>query len=448
MDVIKSVRIYLLFFAFVLATANGQNKKQIIYLSWKNVVNISLKENLSLKSKAMDYDVQNLETWKSLSPFLPALTYQGIAQKNVELPVFVFMGERFAVGTPYNFQHSLSLSLPIYTGGSRWYNYDIQMNLKKSLKEELEGKEEETVLNSLQAFYGIILADELSKTAYEAVSVAEQNLDQVKKFYGAGTATELDLQRAKAQYSSTLPALESALSNKKLAAQRLKSLLNIPLTDSLIVTDELYKTEFLNEYSGISLEEFKKLSRENRNDLKALKFQRQAVNDGEKIALGQFTPTIAISASVDQVAPLDNAKLRWDDYIRSKSVTLSVQWPLFEGGRRILDYQIAKIKTDKMDLLMKQTDYAVNLDIEQNYYSYTEASKSLQSLKDALDQYRESLRISNLLYAQGMSSQLDVLNAQLLFTKSKSDYLQGIYSYNISQLALLKSAGLLDKIWK
>jgi len=113
-----------------------------------------------------------------------------------------------------------------------------------------------------------------------------------------------------------------------------------------------------------------------------------------------------------------------------------------------LDYQIAKIKNAQMDLLVKQAGFGADLDVEQNYYSFAEASKSLQSLKDALDQYKESLMISNLLYVQGMSNQLEVLNAQLLYTKSKSDYLQGIYSYNVSQLALLKSVGLLDKIWK
>lgn len=86
--------------------------------------------------------------------------------------------------------------------------------------------------------------------------------------------------------------------------------------------------------------------------------------------------------------------------------------------------------------------------MEQNYYHFIETSKSLQSLKDALDQFKESLRISNVLYAQGMSNQLDVLNAQLLYTKSEMDYLQGVYSYNVSQLALLKSAGVLDTIWK
>jgi outer membrane protein TolC len=148
------------------------------------------------------------------------------------------------------------------------------------------------------------------------------------------------------------------------------------------------------------------------------------------------------------MAPIENARVAWSDYIRSKSLTLSVSWPLFEGGKRILDYQQAKIKSDQMDLMVKQARAGVELDVEQSYYNYMESSKSLQGLKDALDQYSESLRISNLLYSQGMSNQLDVLNAQLLHTKSKGDYLQGVYRYNVSQLALLKSVGLLDKIWK
>jgi outer membrane protein TolC len=445
---VRSFCILFLLIPFWLSTLPGQSDKRIVHLSWKNVVDISLKDNPELKSKLLDYEAQNLETWKALTYFLPTFSYQGIAQKSIELPVYVFMGQRFVVGTPYTFQHSLLLSLPLYTGGSRWYNHDIQSNIKKSLSEELKGKEEETVLNAMEAYYAIILSDELAKSSEEAVNVAKQNLGQVQKFYNAGTATELDLQRAKAQFSSTLPMLESAMSNKKLSVQRLKTLLDIPLSDSLVVDEVLDRMNFLNEYSSVTLDEFKTLSRENRNDIKALEFQQEATKDGEKIALGQFTPTISIAASVDHAAPLENTKVRWTDYIRSKSVTLSLSWPLFEGGRRVLDYQIAKIRTEQMNLAVKQAHIGIEMDVEQSYYNFVESSKSIQSLKDALDQYKESLRISNLLYVQGMSSQLDVLNAQLLYTKSKIDYQQGIYNYNVSQLALLKSVGLLDKIWK
>lgn len=435
------------FFAFC-SVAFGQGQRRIVHLSWKNVVDLSLKENLSLKTKSLEYDAQSLEAWKSLTYFLPSFSYLGIAQHNIELPVLTFMGQRFVVGTPYMFQHSLSVTLPLYTSGSRWFNYDIQQSLKKSLQEELEGKEEETVLTALQAYYGVILAQELAASAEDAASVAQQNLEQVRKFYDAGAARELDYQRAQAQYSSTLPMLESALANRQLSLQRLKTVLNIPLTDSLVVADSLQKTEFLGQFASSTLDDFKKLAGEHRNDVKAMQFRRDAANTGTKMALGQFTPTLALTASVDHAAPLENSRVQWGDYIRSKSLMLSLSFPLFEGGRRILDWQIAKTKAEQAELWTKQAEQGADLSVEQSYYHYLESAKSLQSQKDALDQYQESLRISNLLYAQGMSNQLDVLNAQLLYTQSRIGYLQGVYNYNVSQLELLQSIGLLDSIWK
>ena len=65
-----------------------------------------------------------------------------------------------------------------------------------------------------------------------------------------------------------------------------------------------------------------------------------------------------------------------------------------------------------------------------------------------MEESKESMRISSLMYGNGMGTQLDVLNAQLIYTKSSAEYLQGIYNYNISQLQLLNAVGLMDKIWE
>jgi outer membrane protein TolC len=358
------------------------------------------------------------------------------------------MGQRFVVGTNYSFQHSLNLNLPLFTGGARWFNYNIQKNLKKSLAEELKGKEEETVLDALKAYYGVILAQSMYESANEAVSVAKSNLEQVEKFYNAGTATELDLQRAKAQYYSTLPQMESASSNKHFSTQRLKLILNIPLEDSLAVKDSLSTKYFLKDFEQTSLDDFIAYSKEYRTDLKSFEYKFEATEEGEKIALSQFAPTVVMSASVQHQAQLDNSKVTWSDYIRAKSLMISVNMPLFQGGSRILDWQIAKIRTEQMKIAMQQMNDASTLDVEQNYYGFNEAQKNLKSLQEAFNQSKESLRLSNLLYSEGMSTQLDVLNAQLLYNSSQTQYLQGVYSYNVAQLALLKSIGLLNKIWK
>ena len=441
---------YLFFIIFFsLSTIFSQSKeKRIIEISLDKVIGISQRDNLSLKSKQLEFDSQNLEVWKSYSYFLPTLSYTGIATNNVELPVFVFMGTRFTVGTKFAFQHSVDLTLPIFTGGSRWFNSKIQTSLRKSLAEELKGKEQEVVLQALQAYFGIMLANSFFKTAEEAVSVSKANFEQVQKFYRAGTATELDLQRAKAQYASTLPQYENAKAEKLLSMQRLKFLLNISLSDSLIITDTLDKKDFLKEIKFSNLDELKLLSSENRSDIKSLQYKLSATQQGEMIALGKFTPTIAASANLAHQAQLDNSNVRWDDYIRSKSISVSLSMPLFEGGRKIIEYQQAKIQTEQMKLALEQADKARLLDVEENFYKYNESVQNLENLKEAMLQSNESLRLANLLYEQGMTTQLDALNAQLLKTSSLTQYYQGIFNYNVSQLNLLYSVGLLNRIWE
>ena len=440
--------IFIIFGCFSLNISYAQANKNIIYLSWENVVNISLKENLSLKSKLLDYESQNLEEWRAITSFIPSFSYQGTAIRNLELPVFIFMGQKFVVGTNYSIQHSLDLTLPVFTGGMRWFNLSAQKSLRKSLSEELKGAESQTVLSALQSYYGIMLSNELMKTASEAVKVAKQNLENVEIHYKQGAATELDLKRANAQYYSTIPQLESAVSVKLLSYQRLKSILNIPLEDSLVVVDSLKSKNFLAGYSDFSLDELKNIALEKRNDLLSLGYKLDAAGEGEKMALSQFSPVISISANVTHQAQMDRAKISWSDYIRSKSLILSVYWPIFEGGKKIIDYQLAQIKTDQMKLTIKQAKDLASLDVEEKYYSFKEVLKSLNSLKQAMEESKESMRISSLMYGNGMGTQLDVLNAQLLYTRSSAEYLQGIYNFNISQLQLLNSVGLMDNIWK
>jgi len=432
----------------VISVTGQTAQRNIVYLSLNEVIGISKTENLSLRLKQLEYDSQNLELWKSYSNFLPTVNYQGLATNNLELPVFVFMGQQFVVGTKFTFQHSLDLTMPIFTGGSRWFNVNIQKDLRKSLNEELKGKEQEVVLQALQAYYGIVLANALLTTSEEAVSVAEANLTQVSKHHSAGTATEFDLQRAKAQYAASLPGLEKAKAEKIMSMQRLKYLLNMSLDDSLIVTDSLISNDFLRSFKTTSLEEFKNLSRENRSDVKSIEYKLKATEQGENIALGSFAPTIAASANIAHQAQLDNSHVKWNDYIRSKSISLSLIWPVFEGGRKMINYQQAKIQTEQMKIVLEQADKGRILDVQENYYGYKEAIKSLESLEEAMIQSKESLRLSNLLYKEGMSTQLDVLNAQLLNTSNRTQYYQGVFNYNISQLNLMYSIGLLNKIWE
>ena len=52
------------------------------------------------------------------------------------------------------------------------------------------------------------------------------------------------------------------------------------------------------------------------------------------------------------------------------------------------------------------------------------------------------------MYKEGVSTQVEVLNAQTAFTNAELSYRKGIFDYNISQLRLLKAIGQLQVLWQ
>lgn len=441
---IRGVTLILLLFILVAEAVNAQ---QVVSLTWNDVVGLSRHNNLRLKIKEQEYREQRLNEWKSLSDFLPTINYNFQAVNNVELPEFVFMGRRFRVGTNYNFAHNLQLQYPLFTGGLRYANWQIQKNVKKSLKEELQNLEDQVVLDALEAYFNIMLSDALIDVNRRAYDAAKANLEQVKKFYDQGAASRLDYLRAKSRFSSTIPNLTSARNNKKMALENMKYILNLDPADSLVILDSLKKMDFLQEFERVKLEALQELALGQRSDLKQAKYQREAAKDQKIISASQFLPSIVFNASVQHQAQIDNADVAWDDYTRSKTASISLRIPLFQGAKRVLDYQQAHITDKRAKLQVEQFKRSVLLDVENGYNQFQEASKNLTSLLEATEEAREALRLANLSYQEGLSTQVDVLSALLAFTQNEVKYQQGIFQYNVSQLRLLKAIGKLDIIW-
>ncbi len=430
-----------------LLSATAAMAGDIITLTWDQVVSISRKENLELKMLRQDYRNQKLNVWKSLSDFSPTMDYSFQAVNNLELPTMVFMGRSFRVGTKYNFTHNLQLKWPLFLGGARWANYSIQKYGKKSLKELLSGKEEEVALKAIQAYFQIILSSDLVRVNQNALRAAQANYRQVKQFYEAGTASQLDLMRAHTRYLQSLPALTSTRNALKLARENLKFILNFPPQDSLVVLDSLREMDFLGEYAHKSLQALQQLALNSRPDLKSMQFQSKAVGKQKYIAGSGFLPQIFVTAGVQHQAFLQTSKVRWDDYTRAKSASIALQFPIFQGGKRAINLQQAYIQQEKARLQTEQLRRAILLDVKNAYLTFQKAKQNLKSLKQAFKEAQETWRIARLTYRQGLSTQVDVLNAQTALTASETNYRQGVFEFNLAQLKLLKAIGQLHTIW-
>ena len=432
----KAVLLVMMFSVIQLQCA----ETKVIELSWDGVADIVRLDNLSLQMTELDKMTQEAEVKKAWGSFLPSLDYQWVWSDDefsqLQMPVDNMFG------------HTLSLTYPIFTGGARYANLKMQQHLRKSMAAELQGVESDVVYQSMQAYYGVILAGSLVEVYTEALGLAERNLRQVESFERVGTATELAVMQARTRYFEVLPQLESVKNQQKIALNQLKMLLNIAEADSVLIKDKLVQQEFLGGYARLQIEEYKNLARDNRAEVAGIHSQGKAVSQQKLLAASQFMPTVALTAGRSFYAYSDDWWIGEDEFTAYNSVGLVVQMPLFRGGSRWFDLQEAEYAKKKMALAEELTIDQVELEAEQSYYDYVEARDNLKSQEEALATAEESLRLANLYFKEGMVTQTEVLNAQLSYTQNRAALTSGIFNYNTSQLGLLRAIGDLASIWK
>lgn len=440
---------YISVLIFIFLGTVSLEAQQVVSLTWNDVVGISRNENLEIKIRYQDYLYQSKNKWKALGDFLPTVDYQFQAINNIELPEFVIPNfGRVRFGTDYNFTHVFQARLPLFTGGARWANWQIQNYLGKSMEAQLRDKEDQVVLKALEAYFSLMLADNVVLVNQRAYEAAKANFDQVEKFFNLGGASKLDYLRAKSSLSSSIPPVVSAKNAQKLAAENLKFVMNIPAQDSIIILDSLKQMDFINDLDKAPLTDLYNMALENRADLEQVNLQGEIASEQKLLAVSRFLPTIAIAANVQHQAQVQEAAFVPSDFARSKAAVLSLQVPLFQGVKRVFDYQQASINQQKAEISADLFRRAALLEIEGSVLKIAETKDNLSTLRSAMEEARETVRLANLNYNEGVITQVDVLGALLTLTGSELRYLRGIYEYNISQLYLLKAVGKMNSVWQ
>ena len=149
-------------------------------------IRIALSQNPGHLASEERVDAAYSQLREAAAGFMPSLNAQGLHTLNeksmeLEFPSFV-PGEppqRVEIDFTRDFQFSMSLTLPLYTGGRLTSGFkQAKYNLESS-REAVRQSKQLTVFNTKRAFYGHLLAKEFVTVAEEAVRVADTTADSL-----------------------------------------------------------------------------------------------------------------------------------------------------------------------------------------------------------------------------------------------------------------------------
>jgi outer membrane protein TolC len=280
--------------------------------------------------------------------------------------------------------------------------------------------------------YLLALADETRVTSVEAqVATAKISLNQAVANHEAGTAPLLDELRARVDYQSLeqqLIVAKNAWEKDKLALART---IGLPLEQSFTLADKAPYAVF----DQIDLESALREAHANRKDLAAMVEQRKAAEQQRKAATADRLPTLNFAGDYGDIGVNLKSSHGTGDAVGNLSV------PLFREYALRGEAQQAQAQLDTAQAMLSDKNAQVDADVRDALLDIVSAQKQVEVAHSSVELANEALSEAQQRYANGISDNLAVSQAQQSVAQANDQYVTSLYRHNVAKLSLARALG-------
>lgn len=115
---------------------------------------------------------------------------------------------------------------------------------------------------------------------------------------------------------------------------------------------------------------------------------------------------------------------------------------IFDSGVTLSKVHSAEEKLVQAEETYRDTVNSVELEVRSNYLNLREAEKRISTTQVAVAKAEEDFHIAQVRYMAGVGTNLDVIDAQVALTEAKTNFVNALYDYNTSKIALETSMGV------
>jgi len=442
-------RRWIVFVPVVLFPVLSAHAQDTLRLTLDDCIRMALEKNPGYLAVTQQTQVARGRVREALGSFLPQVNLQGSytwLEKvfAVEIPpLFSFPGLpakpiRTELDFTLDYQGSVQFTQPIFTSGRLWHSFQQARLAQQLAVQQVRQARQQIILQTIRSFYGCLLADEFVRVAEQAVAVAQEHRQTVERQRQVGMATDFDVLRARVQEANLLPRLAQARNGQRVAYLALKTVVGLgPETPVRLIGQFEYRKPEL------PLEEAIRLALRRRPEVRQAEIQRDMGEHALKLVKASDNPSLALVGNYNFRSNVLTSKLdRWDDYY---TVNVALSLPIFDGFTTHARVTQARAQLTSADLGLEATRRTVRLEVEQAYLKFQEAEERLNSQRTNVDQARESVRIAELSYRQGLITNLDVISAQLALTEAETNWSQALHDCSVADAEIRKAIGILGE---
>lgn len=392
----------------------------------------------TIKKQVMYMDMDMSKIMGSGSSSDPGTTDSGATDSgssSKETPSFP-TGGGIEVGRWNTYNAGVSASMPL-VNAQLWKSLKISGKSVELAVEKARSSRLEMVTQVKQSYYAALLAKEALNVYKDVYANAVENFKQTEMRYNAQKASELEYTRAKSTVASAVPNVYNAESSVVLSLWQLKAVMGVELDQNIDVAGSL------EDYTGeMALENGTDIMNLDHNStMRQLAIQADQLAETVKLQQYAYIPSLALTFSYSLNAMTNDFKFsdyRWTPY---SYVGLSLNIPIFSGGKRLNDVRQAKVQASELAIQVNDTERQLKIAIRQYLNTMETQMKSCAAAKEAVETAQKAYDIATKSYNVGRSTITELNDAQLALTQAKLGESQSIYNYMVAKSSLEQVLG-------
>ncbi|MEW6500818.1 MAG: TolC family protein [Thermodesulfobacteriota bacterium] len=417
-----------LFLALLLGAATVQAEP----LTLNACVATVLSKHPSMVAAQAGQEEKHALLWSARKDLLPSLaadyTYK---RQQEEVAALSHMPENY-----YNY--GVTVSQPVFRGGALYNSMRIgELDLERARAATGQTRND-LVLATHRAYFSLLKQQKLAEESRQAVARLEKHLADARNYYEAGLIPKNDLLTSELELAQGRQNLVRAENQARLAATSLNILMRQPADQDATVADEFTYTPKPADWGALLDQALKARPELQQAELSTRRAAREV-----KLAEAEYYPSIDVSATYEKQGDKPGADSYPYGANEVKSAQAVATWKFWAWGQSLDRVAAAQRRQIKAKEAANQTQDEVTLQLREAFLNLEETRQNIGVTEKAIAQAEENYRINESRYQAQVASSTDLLDAQTLLVKAKSNYWNAVYDYNIASAAVDWASGTL-----
>ncbi len=439
----KNNLLFLLIVLIITNTIQAQTKHEF---SIKQAVDYASKNNFQVKNALLSIKAQEQTNRGITAAAYPSVNSSIDLTNYLKLPTQVIPGDIFGYpgqmvdvqfGSKYNSNIMFQLQQLLFDGqvfvGLQARRTSIEFATKNAAVTE-----EAIKTNIYKIYYQLVV----SKTQIQLLNTNIERFEKLKhdanEMYKNGFAEKLDVDKVDVALSNLKTEKQKALNNIEIGYLGLKTLMGMPVKDTLILTDTLSDNN-IKENALID-----SVNYTDRKDFQLLQSVKKLNEYNIKRYKFMALPTVAAVGIYGKQAYRQKFTFfEKGDWFDISYVGLKVSIPIFNGFSRDSKVKLSKIDLQQTENNIESLKNAINSEFET-------AKLKFQSAVETMDFQKKNMQLAENVYNQtkkkfeiGTGSNTEINAAQTDLKTAQTNYIAALYDAVIAKVDFLKAIGKL-----